>query len=66
MRLTVNGKSTDIADGTTVSGYLKQSQIRPEIVAVELNYEILDKAQYDTTELHSGDILEIVMFMGGG
>lgn len=66
MNLTVNGKTKDIPDGTTVSGYLKQRQIRPEIVAVELNYEILDKAQYGTTELHSGDTLEIVMFMGGG
>ncbi len=66
MTLTVNGETKDIPDGTTVSAYLKENKIRPEIVAVELNCEILDKAQYDTTELHSGDILEVVMFMGGG
>lgn len=66
MKLTINGKNEDIPSGTTVSGYLKQNQIRPEIVAVELNCEILDKSQYDATELHSGDVLEIVMFMGGG
>jgi sulfur carrier protein len=35
-------------------------------VAVELNREIVPRAQWDDTQLHDGDRLEIVHFVGGG
>ena len=34
--------------------------------AVELNEEILPKAEYAETVLKDGDVLEIVNFVGGG
>jgi sulfur carrier protein len=33
---------------------------------LELNEEILKKDSYKSTILHSGDVLEVVSFMGGG
>jgi len=40
--------------------------IDPRRVAVELNMEILPKADYETTALSDGDRIEIVHFVGGG
>ena len=38
----------------------------PLAIAVELNEEILPKAEYAETVLKDGDVLEIVNFVGGG
>jgi thiamine biosynthesis protein ThiS len=35
-------------------------------VAVERNREIVPKAEYSTTSLAPGDVLEVVEFVGGG
>ena len=65
MQLTINGELRDVAPGT-VSDLLRQLAIDPQRVAVELNLDILPKAQYDDTNLNDGDTLEIVQFVGGG
>ncbi|NMM62514.1 sulfur carrier protein ThiS [Clostridium sp. P21] len=35
-------------------------------IAVELNGEIVPKAQYSNTNIKDGDFLEVVNFVGGG
>lgn len=35
-------------------------------VAIELNREIVPRSTYAAVQLHSGDSLEIVHFIGGG
>ena len=39
---------------------------RRQRIAVELNEEILPKANYAATVLKDGDVVEIVNFVGGG
>jgi sulfur carrier protein len=63
--LTINGEAVDAA-GQTLSQYLAQVGYDPRQVAVERNYTIVPKPQYDETVLEDGDIVEIVCFMGGG
>lgn len=65
MEITVNGSRSTI-DKMSVSTYLRTLDIDPKRVAVELNLEILPKADYDTTVLNDGDRIEIVQFVGGG
>ncbi|BCG45911.1 Sulfur carrier protein ThiS [Citrifermentans bremense] len=65
MNITTNGEAVSI-DPLTVQEYLLSLGIDPRRVAVELNLEILPKAQYPTTHLKEGDTLEIVQFVGGG
>lgn len=65
MELTVNGEQY-IFDGGVVTKLLASLDIDPARVAVELNRDILPKAEYGTTELNEGDSLEIVHFVGGG
>lgn len=62
----INGKEVPNAKGMTVREYLLSQDYRPELVAVELNFNILPKTQYETHIINEGDILEIVCFMGGG
>ena len=61
----VNGKKIEVS-GKTVSEVLELENYYPTRIAVELNYNILPKAKYNTTVLKDGDILEIVNFVGGG
>lgn len=61
----INGEELAIA-GRTVAEYLAESGYDTKRVAVELNGDILPKAQYDSTVLQDGDSVEVVSFVGGG
>ena len=61
----VNGESKQAA-GLTMTARLTQEGYDPQKVAVELNEDILPKAQYESTVLQEGDAVEIVRFVGGG
>jgi len=65
MNITTNGEAAAI-DQLSVQDYLTSLGIDPCRVAVELNRDILPKAQYQATMLKEGDCLEIVHFVGGG
>ncbi|MEW6125918.1 MAG: sulfur carrier protein ThiS [Acidobacteriota bacterium] len=66
MRVTVNGEAKQIDDGVTVSGLLAILELKPERLAIELNRQIVRRANWAETELHDGDRIEIVNFVGGG
>ncbi|MDD6327303.1 MAG: sulfur carrier protein ThiS [Eubacteriales bacterium] len=61
----INGESVQI-DDISVADYLKQEGYRMERIVVECNEEIVPKANYESFILHSGDVVEIVSFVGGG
>jgi len=65
MEITVNGNISTI-NKMSVIDYLRTLDIDPKRVAVELNLEILPKADYESTLLNDGDRIEIVQFVGGG
>lgn len=65
MEIILNGESHATAENS-VLGLLRSLEIDPRRVAVELNLDILPKAEYETTLLNSGDKIEIVHFVGGG
>ena len=65
MQVTINGKPEEV-NGTTVSEVLKFKEIDPHMVAVELNSQIVERDQLDTTTIKGGDKLEFLFFMGGG
>jgi sulfur carrier protein len=65
MQITINGENRTITS-MTVLDYLRSLDIDPVRVAVELNLDILPKAEYAATTLADGDRIEIVQFVGGG
>ena len=66
MQITLNGKEQQIQSGISVSDLLLKWKIRPELVTVEVNENILQKLDYDGTALKAGDRVEFVFYMGGG
>lgn len=66
MTISLNGEKREIPDGLTIRGLLELLHIQPQRVAVELNESIVKKDNYGSTTIKSGDILEVVSFMGGG
>ena len=67
MRLVINGKETQTADELMVSGLLKERNVKwADMVSVELNGTIVDRADFETTALGEGDQVEFLYFMGGG
>ncbi|MBI4588102.1 MAG: sulfur carrier protein ThiS [Candidatus Rokubacteria bacterium] len=66
MKISVNGKAMEVAEGLTVEGLLGLLNVRREYTAVALNREVAPKAAYAETVLREGDRVEIVRPMGGG
>jgi cysteine synthase A len=62
----LNGKKEEVQDNTKIAGLLEQKKIRPEVVTVELNEEIIARDKYKDTALKPQDKLEFVYYMGGG
>lgn len=61
----VNGESLQ-ADGLSISALLEQLGYGQQRVAVELNEQIVPRAEYDSTSISDGDTVEVVRFVGGG
>jgi thiamine biosynthesis protein ThiS len=61
----INGEMREIPEGT-VSSLLQQLGLHPQLIVVEHNRAILDRALFDATTLHAGDNVELVHFVGGG
>lgn len=61
----INGKNLD-ADGKSIAQYLEAANFDTRRIVVELNGEIVPKAQYSETILKDGDCVEVVSFVGGG
>jgi sulfur carrier protein len=66
MHLFVNGEEKDCPVATTLAQFIAHMGMKGDRVAVELNREIVPRAQWPETPLHEGDRLEIVHFVGGG
>jgi sulfur carrier protein len=64
--ITVNGEPKSTADGQTVLGLLRQLELDPARVAVELNRHIIKQPCWPETVLPAGAQIEIVQFVGGG
>ena len=65
MQLTINGKLENL-EVPTVMDVLKAKDIDPQLVAVEVNTQMIDQENLETTSLKEGDKLEFLFFMGGG
>ena len=62
----INGEETKLTQPTNLSSLLTQLGYRPQLVAVELNGQIIKQAAFSSTTITDADKLEIVSFVGGG
>ncbi|MBQ9707654.1 MAG: sulfur carrier protein ThiS [Firmicutes bacterium] len=61
----INGEKV-AAEGIKLTDYLEQEGLAAARIAIEINEEILPKANYEKCVLKDGDVVEIVRFVGGG
>ena len=68
MKLQINGDEREFphAEPFTLAALVEAMQMKPDRVAVELNRDIVPRTAWSETQLHDGDRLEIVHFVGGG
>jgi len=69
MKLHINGEARDFSDSPaafTLAALVETLGMKADRVAVELNRDIVPRDRWMETQLHEGDQLEIVHFVGGG
>jgi sulfur carrier protein len=69
MKLHINGEARDFSEppaAFTLAGLVETLGMKADRVAVELNRDIVPRDRWIETQLHEGDQLEIVHFVGGG
>lgn len=66
MQITVNGELRQVCAGMTIAALLAELGLPPRQVAVEVNRELVPRAQHAARPLAEGDCLEIVTLVGGG
>ena len=66
IEIRVNGEPQNALEGQTILGLLKQLELDPARVAVELDRRIVRQPDWPGTVLRPGAEIEIVQFVGGG
>jgi thiamine biosynthesis protein ThiS len=66
LRILINGEGKECEEGIFLSDLLDLLELPPQRIAVELNREVVRRADWKSTVLKNEDRLEIVHFVGGG
>jgi sulfur carrier protein len=67
MKLVINGTDVEVRNGLNVNQLLIERKVKmPDMVSVELNDIVLQRAEFETTILYENDRIELLYFMGGG
>lgn len=64
--ITLNGDTRHVHAGLSLAALLDELGLDRRLVVVEHNREILDRSRLDEVEVRSGDVVELVHFVGGG
>lgn len=62
----INGVEKDITAHTSLEDLLKAEGYRLDVIAVQLNGDIVPRDRYAATALADLDAIEVVSFVGGG
>ncbi|HVF45148.1 MAG TPA: sulfur carrier protein ThiS [Pyrinomonadaceae bacterium] len=66
MKIRLNGEDKDVEAHTTLPALIEGLSLAPERIAVELNGEVVRRAEWPRVTLDEGDRVEVVHFVGGG
>ncbi|HOW53300.1 MAG TPA: sulfur carrier protein ThiS [Syntrophorhabdaceae bacterium] len=66
MKITVNGREMEIADGTDLKLLIHSGKVDPDRVILVLNDSVVKNDLWTRTILAEGDRVELVSFVGGG
>jgi sulfur carrier protein len=66
MQVYVNGEARQVAEGITLAQLLAEVEAPPAGIAVEVNRELVRRADHGARALAEGDRVEVVGLVGGG
>lgn len=66
MRIQVNGESREVPPLATLADLIGDLSLEAARIAIELNQQVVRRAEWTQTLLSEGDRIEIVHFVGGG
>lgn len=66
MRLIINAEPRELPADSTIVNLLESLALPGTRVAVEVNRELVRRAQHGEHVLHEGDVVEVVTLVGGG
>ncbi|HEX5818646.1 MAG TPA: sulfur carrier protein ThiS [Gemmatimonadales bacterium] len=66
LTITLNGELREVAGPLTLAGLLAHLELNPETVVVEHNRRIVRRGELASHPVSTGDVVEIVHFVGGG
>jgi thiamine biosynthesis protein ThiS len=66
MQVTINGQARTFEQPLTIAELLAQLEVHPLRVAIEVNEQLVRRADFAATQIREGDRIEVVTFVGGG
>jgi sulfur carrier protein len=66
MNVIINGKQYEFDQPVNIKNMLEKLEIKSPWIVVELNMNIVNKDEYETTILKDSDTVEVIGFVGGG
>ena len=66
MKIQLNGHSAEIPDGTDLLGLLALQGVASELVAIELNEQMVPRSKREGVALKDGDVVELLKMIAGG
>src|SRR5438034_886646 len=66
VKIILNGKETEVEGSKTLLDLLEERKITPQMVACEINSQLIRRKEFSKAEIHDGDRIEILQMIGGG
>ncbi len=66
LNITVNGQARQLSSRPCVASLVEEMQLDGKRFAVERNGEIVPKSRLSQVQVEEGDVIEIVVAVGGG
>lgn len=64
--VTVNDQPVQLDQPVSIAQLLRQADVPPNYLAVEINAEVVPRAAHDQQLVADGDVIEVVTLVGGG
>ncbi len=66
MQVMINGETREVKEGLSLAALLLELNVQRQGTAVEINREIVPRAEHTKRLIAEGDIIEIIRMVGGG
>lgn len=66
-KIIVNGEEQEVQLPLNLTELIKQNNVQqPDMVSVQVNYDFVERRDWDTLQIKEGDTVDFLYFMGGG